>query len=604
MSSEELSIGSYIVRRLEEQRVGSMFGVPGSFIANFLDIVEASKISWVGECNELTAAYAADGYARYKGELGVLATTVGVGELSAINGIAGSFAEELPILHIVGQQKTKDQDEGLNIIHTLGNGRYDEFAKSALPYTCSQYLLNKTDINLGVADIKIDKVIVDCISQSRPAYLALPWDLVDVKITTTRLYEPLKKEEVLINADAEKAAIEHIYRRFEDAFEGELVNNVVVIADVSISRHHCKKEVAAFLEATQLPVYGTPLGKTAVNETSDRYGGIYVGDLSSPDVKKSVENAKLVLFIGPLNTDFNTGNFSYKISDDKSIKLHFDHTEVGFATYARTGMKELLPKLTDRLKDFTEKARQLDVPEFRNEDVDDEDEPINHAWLWWRVGGWFIEDDLIITEAGSVSYGVIDLALPKGSSLLAQKLWASIGWSTGATHGATLARRELEGDKAPQTILFIGDGSLQMTVQALSAMMRSKVKPIIFVVKNGGYTIERLQHSIDAEYHNIVTWDYGKLLSVLNNVEEPTPTKTYQVSNQQELGKLFDSGEFRNNGCLQLVEIIVSRDDAPPALKRALHIQDNAVESDSGLETWAPHRIKMGGSAPVRMIGW
>ena len=37
-----------------------------------------------------------------------------------------------------------------------------------------------------------------------------------------------------------------------------------------------------------------------------------------------------------------------------------------------------------------------------------------------------------------------------------------------------------------------------MTVQALSAMMRSKVKPIIFVVKNGGYTIERLQHSVDA----------------------------------------------------------------------------------------------------------
>lgn len=95
-----------------------------------------------------------------------------------------------------------------------------------------------------------------------------------MKITTTRLNEPLEIVDVVINADAEKAAIEHIYRRFQDAFQGELVNNVVVIADVSISRHHCKKEVAAFLEATQLPVYGTPLGKTAVNETSDRYGGV------------------------------------------------------------------------------------------------------------------------------------------------------------------------------------------------------------------------------------------------------------------------------------------------------------------------------------------
>ncbi len=95
-----------------------------------------------------------------------------------------------------------------------------------------------------------------------------------MKITTTRLNEPLQVVDVDINADAENAAIEHIYRRFQDAFQGELVNNAVVIADVSISRHHCKEEVAAFLEATQLPVYGTPLGKTAVNETSDRYGGV------------------------------------------------------------------------------------------------------------------------------------------------------------------------------------------------------------------------------------------------------------------------------------------------------------------------------------------
>ncbi|KIM41689.1 hypothetical protein M413DRAFT_27288 [Hebeloma cylindrosporum] len=108
-AAEEISIGHYIVRRLEEQGVQ--------------DDVEGSNVKWVGECNELNAAYAADGYARYRRGLGVVATTVGVGELSAINGIAGSFAEELPVLHIVGQQKTADQEAGLNVIHTLGDGR-------------------------------------------------------------------------------------------------------------------------------------------------------------------------------------------------------------------------------------------------------------------------------------------------------------------------------------------------------------------------------------------------------------------------------------------------------------------------------------------------
>ncbi|KAF8810967.1 putative pyruvate decarboxylase 2 [Phlegmacium glaucopus] len=599
MDTEEISIGSYIVRRIEEQGVKSMFGVPGSLLAKFLDIVEKSNITWVGECNELNAAYAADGYARFRRGLGVVTTTIGVGELSAINGIAGSFAEELPVLHIVGQQETDHQEQGLNTIHTLGDGRYDAFAKSAIPYTCSQLLLSKTDLGLGVVDAKIDQLIVDCISKSRPAYLALPSDLVDEIIITHRLNHKLCVEEVKIDADAEQAAIDHIYRRFEDAFSGEVKDNVVVIADVSISRHHCKKEAAEFLSVTNLPVYGTPLGKTVVDETSERYGGIYVGDLSSADVKQKVESAKLVLFIGPLHTDFNTGKFSYNIKEERSIKIHFNRTEVGFATYTRTGMKALLPKLAQRLKDFSEKSSQLVVPEFKNKKVvDTPDVDIKHEWLWWRVGGWFQEKDLIITESGSVSYGVIDLALPKDSALLAQKLWASIGWSMGATHGATLAHLELQGDAATQTILFIGDGSLQMTVQELSSMIRSDIKPIIFVINNGGYTIERLQHNIEGEYHNIVTWDYGKLLKVLSS-EKSVPTQTYRVTKEEELGNLLDTEKIRDKGCLQLVEVVVVRDDAPPALLRALGLDEKTNTGDA---------IHGGNKESLRvrlgMIGW
>jgi len=355
-------------------------------------------------------------------------------------------------------------------------------------------------------------------------------------------------------------------------------DNVVVIADIGINRYHCKNQAADFLSTTKLPVYGTPLGKTVVDETSDRYGGIYVGNLSSAAVKEKVESAKLVLFIGPLSTDFNSGNFSHNIDAEKSIKLHFDHTEVGFATYARTGMKALLPKLAERLKDFSEKAKELEVPEFKNKDVEDEkDKDIKHEWLWWRFGKWFKTKDLIITESGSVSYGVIDLALPKDSNLLAQKLWASIGWSMGATHGATLARQELEGEDATQTILFIGDGSFQMTAQELSSMIRSKIKPIIFVIVNKGYTIERLQdvdHK-EAESHNIVDWDYKELLKVFG--VEDVAAHTHRVTKEDQLGGLLDDDDFRKKDHLQLVEVVVERDDAPPALVRALEAAKEKV---------------------------
>lgn len=91
----------------------------------------------VGNANELNAAYAADGYARVKGCPGVgklecqinnfteietctVTTTMGVGELSAINGIAGAYTEEVKVVHIVGTTSTEVQAKRLMIHHNLG----------------------------------------------------------------------------------------------------------------------------------------------------------------------------------------------------------------------------------------------------------------------------------------------------------------------------------------------------------------------------------------------------------------------------------------------------------------------------------------------------
>jgi len=58
-------------------------------------------VKYIGTCNELNAAYAADGYARIRG-VGAFSSTFGVGELSAINGVAGAFAERVPVVAITG----------------------------------------------------------------------------------------------------------------------------------------------------------------------------------------------------------------------------------------------------------------------------------------------------------------------------------------------------------------------------------------------------------------------------------------------------------------------------------------------------------------------
>src|ERR1700712_116647 len=95
-----IPLARYLWARLKQHRVNHVHGLPGDYNLKSLDELERAGLKWIGSCNELNAAYAADGYARVRG-MSALFTTYGVGELSAINGVAGSFAEHVPVVHVV-----------------------------------------------------------------------------------------------------------------------------------------------------------------------------------------------------------------------------------------------------------------------------------------------------------------------------------------------------------------------------------------------------------------------------------------------------------------------------------------------------------------------
>lgn len=116
-SAEKITIGSYLLTRLHQLGIRQVHGVPGDYNLAFLDLVEDFKdtnndpLHWVGNANELNAAYSADGYARVKNGIGAIITTFGVGELSALNGIAGSYSEHVGVVHVVGMPSTKAQNQ-------------------------------------------------------------------------------------------------------------------------------------------------------------------------------------------------------------------------------------------------------------------------------------------------------------------------------------------------------------------------------------------------------------------------------------------------------------------------------------------------------------
>ena len=162
----------YVLRRLKDIGIDAIFGVPGDFAFPVQDaIVNDRAIDWIGCCNELNAGYAADGFARLRGAAAV-STTYGVGELSAINAIAGSYAENLPVFHLTGMPAMPVQTAHSLVHHTLGNGEFDLFYKMAEPVVCGRAIMTPQNVAY-----ETERLIATALYRRKPAYMAFPFDL-------------------------------------------------------------------------------------------------------------------------------------------------------------------------------------------------------------------------------------------------------------------------------------------------------------------------------------------------------------------------------------------------------------------------------------------
>jgi len=172
-----ITIGNYLLKRLYEIGVRHLIGVPGDFNLSFLEqLLDFDGVEWIGACNELNASYAADGYARMKG-IAALLVTYGVGDLSALNGIAGAYAEHVPVICISGIPPLHAIHRREILHHTTGTGDFGDVM------TClSQFTSAQARITPANAAVEIDRMLSTCLREKRPVYLQLPSDISYLEI--------------------------------------------------------------------------------------------------------------------------------------------------------------------------------------------------------------------------------------------------------------------------------------------------------------------------------------------------------------------------------------------------------------------------------------
>ncbi|KAH0668370.1 hypothetical protein KY285_029576 [Solanum tuberosum] len=550
IASPDATLGRHLARRLLEIGVEDVFSVPGDFNLTLLDhLIAEPRLKNVGCCNELNAGYAADGYARSRG-VGACVVTFTVGGLSVINAIAGAYSENLPIICIVGGPNTNDYGTNRILHHTIGLPDFSQELRCFQTVTCYQAVIN----NLEDALEQIDRAISTALIERKPVYISISCNLPATPHPTfSRDPIPFFLSPRLSSKKGLEAAVDAAV-----AFLSKAVKPVMIGGP----KLRVAKACDAFAELADSSGYAMammPSAKGLVAEQHPHFIGTYWGAVGTSYCAEIVESADAYLFAGPVFNDYSSVGYSLLIKREKALIVQPDRVVIGNGpAFGCVLMKDFLSELAKKVKKNEtayDNYRRIFVPEG-TPPKPEPNEPLRVNVLFQHVQKMLSADTAVIAETGDSWFNCQKLKLPEGCGYQFQMQYGSIGWSVGATLGYA------QSVPKKRVISFIGDGSFQVTAQDVSTMIRCDQKPIIFLINNGGYTIEVEIH--DGPYNVIKNWNYTGLVDALHNGEGNCWTQ--KVRTEEELTEAIATATGEKKDCLCFIEVIVHRDDTSKEL--------------------------------------
>jgi indolepyruvate decarboxylase len=492
MTDRTMTVGRYLVRRLEQLKLKHAFGVPGDYVLKFLDLVEESDIDLVNTCSELNAGYAADGYARMAG-LGAVCVTYGVGGFSAYNAVAGAFAERVPLVVISGGPRLglRGRLHPYLLHHTIGdmNLQHDIFEK----ITQAAIVLE----NPVQAVRQIDDTLAACLRHSRPVYIEIPADVCGEACEEPGPFAP----DTSLHVDEEvlKEAVDETLALIAAA------SRPVILAGVEICRLGAREVLLDIVERTGFPVATTALGKGVIPEHTPTFIGTYFGALANRETQSVVEESDLLLCLGAWTTDIDLGGYTARLDPGRAVIANSEKVGIKHHVYDHVPLKNFLAALGSSLSSTPRRAH-IDAPAFPGHGLPFVPSPearLTTDRFWARVNRFIADDHIIVSDTGSATFESVKLCLPQKADYVCQSFYASIGYGVPAALGVKLA--------APlyRPIVFVGDGAFQMTGQELSSIIRRKLNPVIFLLNNDGYQVERVIY--DNAYNDLQMWDYTRV---------------------------------------------------------------------------------------------
>lgn len=491
--NENYTVSRYLLTRLEQIGIKHLFGVPGDYNLDFLDEVLASPIRWVGNCNELNAGYATDGYARLNG-VGAAVVTYGVGSFSILNAVAGAFAEHVPVIIINGAPPARRRESGALVHHLVSNYYLQLDIYRRMTADAAMLADPRT------APDEIDRVMQNCLTRKLPAYLELPADVI---------HAPCRVPGELLSAASLTSNHESLAECVAET--AQLLNQAehpLILAGVELLRFGLGNETLRLVETLEVPFATMLSSKSVLPELHPQFVGIYQGAWSKDLVRRQVEDSDCLLSLGARMSDLDTGLFSINLDPQRMISVGNGQVRIGSHYYHEIQLRDFIRELGPAVQPRSFQTSHPAVSYRPKKTFLPAPACTLTAPRLYECLNYYLDDQMILlAETGDAFCAAPEFDIEEAENFIVQAYYCSIGFCTPAALGVALAR------PGKRPFVISGDGAFQMTAQEVSTLIRERCPGVIVILNNDGYLIERKLHQ-DGAYNDIQMWQYAKLPAV------------------------------------------------------------------------------------------
>ncbi|MBV8055447.1 MAG: hypothetical protein JO071_09440, partial [Deltaproteobacteria bacterium] len=318
-----MTLGDFLVAYLHRIGVRHVFGIPGDLALKlFFAFGRKQDLQIHTFSHEPGVGFAADGYARATGKIGVICVTYGAGGHNMVNPVAGSFSERVPLLIFSGGPGEEERKLGTLIHHQARE--IESQHRIYQEVTCaSRVITNPRD-----AAQQLHEVACAVWAEQRPGYVEIHRDMVDREIEVA---EELLEEGHLRFHESDARRVEEAARETAAMFNAS--RRPVLVAGIEIHRYKATHGLIELAEKMGAPVLTTVLGKGAFPMDHPLHMGVHIGPISPPPIVARMDEADFVLNLGCLRTDMNFGNRPPQIIQEKSVWAVDRKVDVKYHTY-------------------------------------------------------------------------------------------------------------------------------------------------------------------------------------------------------------------------------------------------------------------------------